>query len=434
MEQIERRSGFRPIQSRQPHDAPPRVALFNVKYSPNLGDGLLSECLEAELIRVVPGLTVRSFDLAGRTDYGAGSRSRGAALGLLQNSPRLVRQAIVRAVLGRSLRRLRPIWRRELADVDIAVTGGGNLFDDADLNFPLKISAAWDELARAGIPAAVFGVGVTDNWSSAGEVLFRRALAGTRIIAASVRDTRSAEVWNRRFGASGLQAARVVRDPGLLVSRHVPRRSGGGTAPLIGLGLTHPVTLRYHSGSSGLGERALTDWYVALVRGCRARGWRVGIFTNGSPEDEAYLNGLRSALDGAGLGAEAGGAVAFAPRFPDPTALASFISGLDLLMAHRLHANIAAYSYAVPQIGFSWDIKLKSFFDQVGRGDYLCAPETHDTEAVLALAEMALRTGIDPVRHRAVLDDAAADVADLAAVITAATRLRRCSPPIAVAP
>jgi len=44
-----------------PHSAR-RIALLNVKYSPNLGDGLLSECLEAELARtfqsIAPGTQV----------------------------------------------------------------------------------------------------------------------------------------------------------------------------------------------------------------------------------------------------------------------------------------------------------------------------------------------------------------------------------------
>ncbi len=113
-----------------------RVGVFNVKYSPNLGDGLLSECLEAELVRAIPGLSIASFDLAGRTDYGAGGRFRGAALSLLQSSPTPVRQRVASLMLGRAMQRLAPTWRERLADVDVAVTGGGNLFSDADLNFP----------------------------------------------------------------------------------------------------------------------------------------------------------------------------------------------------------------------------------------------------------------------------------------------------------
>lgn len=397
-----------------------RIGLFNVKYSPNLGDGLLSECLEAELKRVIPGLAITSFDLAGRMDYVAGGRLRGAALSVLQSSPTPVRHSLARALLGRSLNRLRPVWRSQIAGLDAAVTGGGNLFSDADLNFPLKIDAAWAELRAAGIPTAVFAVGVSDNWSETGASLFRRAFAGTRILDASVRDTRSAEIWNRRLGSSHVSPARVVHDPGLLVARHVPQVRGHRSAPRIGLGLTHPTTLRYHADDAAVSERTLTAWYVELVRGCLARGWTVDVFTNGSSEDESYLQRLRPVL----TEAAAGRGIAFVPRSRNPTELATLISGFDLLMAHRLHANIAAYSYGVPQIGFVWDAKLVSFFALVGRGEYVLAAGRDTPDTVLALAERGLRDGIDRRCHEAVVAAACADVGTLAEALQAGTGTR----------
>jgi polysaccharide pyruvyl transferase WcaK-like protein len=400
-----------------------RVGVFNVKYSPNLGDGLLSECLEAELVRAVPGLSIASFDLAGRTDYGAGGRFRGAALSLLQSSPTPVRQRVASLMLGRAMQRLAPTWRERLADVDVAVTGGGNLFSDADLNFPLKIDAACKLLREADIPVAVFAVGVSDNWTEKGEALFQRALAGARVLDASVRDARSATVWDRRLGHTGVPRARIVRDPGLLVSFHVERARRAGTAKRIGLGLTHPTTLRYHSDETAVGEAELTGWYTELVRGCLARGWEVCVFTNGSSEDEAYLRKMRPLLAPLGTG------ISFAPRFTRPAELAAYVSGLDLLMAHRLHANIAAYSYAVPQIGFTWDAKLKSFFDLVGRGDCICTAGRESPAAVLNLAERCLAEGIDPERHRRVLAAARDDVVSLASALVAGVEAGRMRVP-----
>ncbi len=245
-----------------------RVGIFNVKYSPNLGDGLLSECLEVELGRVIPGLSIESFDLAGRTNYGKSGRFRAATLRLLQSSPGPLRQSVVGTLLGRSLRQLGPTWRARLKGVDVAVTGGGNLFSDADLNFPLKIDAAWSLLREADIPVAVFAVGVSDNWSEKGAALFRRALSGTQVVDVSVRDSLSAEILERRLGYPSLPQPRIVRDPGLLVSYHVPQVRKDGRMPRIGLGLTHPTTLRYHSDEKPVSEASLAGWYSELVRGC----------------------------------------------------------------------------------------------------------------------------------------------------------------------
>ena len=396
-----------------------RVGIFNVKYSPNLGDGLLSECLERELRAANAETTVISLDLAGRMDYVRGGSNRGTIVSLLAKSPRRFRHFLVETILGRSLRlRMRPYWKSVLRDLDAVVVGGGNLFGDNDLNFPLKIHAALDETRRSGIPAAVFGVGVSDNWSPRGEDLFRRAVSGVPLVYASVREATSQSIWDRRLVPAGILPARLNHDPGLLVSRHIPQRGRNGTgSPLVGIGVTHPAVLRYHADERSLSEADLTVWFKALVGSCLSRGWRVALFTNGSPEDDAYLKVLHGAV--VDLAPE--GRVSVIPRFNRPVELASFISGLDLLMAHRLHANITAYSYRIPHVGFSWDTKLKSFFARMGRSEFVCTAGRDSPEQVAGLAERAWRSPIDAGQHDVVLADASSQVAALSAHLLSAT-------------
>jgi polysaccharide pyruvyl transferase WcaK-like protein len=388
-----------------------RVGLFNVKFSPNLGDGLLSECLEAELRIALPAVSVDTFDLAGRTEYAKGSRLRSSALAVLHHSPQSFRHVVAKTALGYKLRRgLRQRWREALPGLDAVIVGGGNLLSDTDLNFPLKLDAAMAEIRAAGVPAGVFGVGVSDNWSPRGETLFRRAFSECDLYFASVRESRSAEIWRRRLGPVGVRDARVVHDPGVLAAVHFPQAArGAGAAPLIGLGLTHPVALKYHSDERVEPSKEQEDWYVALAQSCLARGWKLAVFTNGSPEDTAYMAQLQprlSAIDPAG-------GITFVPDFRYPGELAGFIATLDLLMAHRLHANIVAYSYAIPQIGFSWDVKLKSFLDEVGRSECICDVAVDAVDLVTALAERQLNAGVESVRHCAVLAEARNDVAKL---------------------
>jgi hypothetical protein len=47
-----------------------RIVIFNVKYSSNLGDGLIALCLESAIRTALPGAAVDSQDLAGRTKFG----------------------------------------------------------------------------------------------------------------------------------------------------------------------------------------------------------------------------------------------------------------------------------------------------------------------------------------------------------------------------
>jgi len=395
-----------------------RVGLFNVKFSPNLGDGLLSECLEAELSMQLPGVTIQTLDLAGRTRYSQGHRSRASTLAALHHSPQSVRHFLVETILGRKLRSdLRVRWRAALREIDAVVVGGGNLFTDFDLNFPLKIEAAMAETRAAGVPAAVFAVGVSDNWSPRGQALFVRAMSEAGLCYAAVRDDRSAEVWRRRLGSAGVRAPEVVRDPAVLAASHFPRETRGDrTAPLIGLGIMHPIALSYHAGEGDGPARNLEDWFVALAGACLTKGWNVAAFTNGSPEDEAYLARLRPRLEAL----EPRGALAVARRCANPTAFARFVSGLDLVMAHRLHANIAAYAYEIPQIGFAWDAKLKSFVEHVGREDCLANARRDSVDAVAAMATRQLEAGVEPLRHRSVVAEARAGVAALGEAVMSA--------------
>ncbi len=400
-----------------------RIGLFNVKFSPNLGDGLLSECLEAELATRLRGVTIESLDLAGRTHYSRGRKSRASALAALHHSPQSVRQALAETIIGRKLvRDLRVRWRAALRDIDAVIVGGGNLLSDSDLNFPLKVEAAMAETRAAGVPAAVFAVGVSNNWSPRGETLFARALSAPQLYYAAVRDDRSADIWRRHLGPAGLTAPHVVHDPALLTAIHFPRRPRETRqAPLIGLGMMHPIALSYHINERGTAARDLKDWFVALAGTCLAKGWNVALFTNGSPEDEAYLARLRPRLEVLATR----GALSVARRAANPSDFAEFVSSLDLLMAYRLHANIAAYSYGIPQIGFAWDVKLKSFLEQVRRDACLADAGRDSIDAIVDLAARQLEAGVDPSRLRSAIAEARADVAKLSDATLGAVSVER---------
>ena len=392
-----------------------KILLFNVKYSANLGDGLIAECLEREIRAQMPQAEVESVDLAGRVEYRPGTAARLAVLTTMNASPLVARQAFVKLVLGARLRgALVPSWRRRLRGVDAVVLGGGNLLSDSDLNFPLKIDAALGAAREAGAPIGVFAVGVSDNWSAEGARLFSQAFGGAPLFFSSVRDFKSADVWRRRLSPLGVKPATVVCDPGLLASAHFPAAPRRETAsPVVGLGIMHPTLARYHSNERPVPTRSQREWLIQFASACLAQGWTLRLFTNGSPEDEAYLKAIAADLR-ACPGAER---IRTEPRFSTPAQLAQFVSGLDLMFAHRLHANIAAYSYGVPQIGFSWDSKLASFLDQVGRGDCLVTAGVDSVEATVGLGVRELRVGIDRAVQARTLYRAREDIGQLLSAI-----------------
>src|SRR5262245_36847379 len=126
-----------------------KLVLFNVKYSPNLGDGIIALCLEHELHRHFRTWEIQSIDLAGRTGWPTsgddGGSKRAFVLPLLGLLPFWANEMAVRTILGNELkRRLIKFYEESARESRFAVIGGGQLFQDGDLNFPLKLSAAVD--------------------------------------------------------------------------------------------------------------------------------------------------------------------------------------------------------------------------------------------------------------------------------------------------
>ena len=397
-----------------------KLVLFNVKYSPNLGDGIIALCLEHELHRHFRTWEIQSIDLAGRTSWPTsaddGGSKRAFLLPLLSRLPFWANEMAVRAVLGNELKkRLIKFYAEHARDSRFAVIGGGQLFQDADLNFPLKLSAAVDICNASNIPISVYGVGASASRSRAGLRIFRRVLSACPANLVFVRDAESAA----HLKYSGASSPEIYLDPGLLASElWVASRSSASSRPTIGLCITHPAVLRHHGEVKASG-RALLDRWAALIRRLSAEGYAVTCFTMGAGEDELYLAQLRNRLP---YEEWSGEMVAISPRCATPAELVRVLTSFDLVIAHRLHACIVAYSYRIPAIGLQWDAKMEAFFSAVGQ------PETIDldratNDAFVARVAAALANPIPIHEHREALESARAGVRALAEI----TQTHSCS-------
>ncbi|MCL4765101.1 MAG: polysaccharide pyruvyl transferase family protein [Hyphomicrobiaceae bacterium] len=396
-----------------------RVCIFNLKYSPNLGDGAIAECLEHAL-RERGVHRALSIDLAGRQERprSSGGRRRAFLLGLLQRIPGWLGDAGVALVLGwRVRRRLRPFWRAKLQAADVVIFGGGQLIQDADLNFPIKLAAAADECRRRGLPVALFAVGAAPLRRRRGRHLFRRLVGSDRLAYAAVRDESSRLVL-RELGCD----AAVCRDPALLAASlwPMPARAGNGR-PRVGLGITHPAVLAHHSSrrethSVEVAARRYADVALRLA----ASGLEVVCFTNGAAEDELLLAAVGRRLGPSG---GAGATIRLAARQERPQALARLIADCDAIVAHRLHAAILAFAYRVPMIGLRWDDKLASFLASVGMADRLVSFDDATAGNIERLVARALSEGIAAEAHARVVAETEAGIDGLLAALAGAVRV-----------
>jgi hypothetical protein len=392
------------------------VAIFNVKFSPNFGDGLLAICLERALEAAAPILRANSIDLAGRCAFAKGNAYRGLIMSLMEVMPSPLRRIAARIALEFLAGwRFKPFYRKALGHCKVVVIGGGNLFADADLNFPIKVAGALTEATRRALPVAVYGVGVTSNWSRTGHRLFSESLRKANLVDASARDERSRRAWNDLLCPNGIRDAGLAFDPGLLARKYFepnPRPAGGGLT--VALGITDPRAIRYHGGPSDVANY-LADWYGNIAAALASAGYEVVLFTNGSTEDKAYLG-----RHGEAWRARMPDRIGICADFDDPAGMVGFLAASNLVIAHRMHACIAAYSFAIPTIGLRWDIKLDSFFRLTGRLRYIIDPADVDPCSLVELAREALAEGVDPMLHQDLLDRCQADVARLADVLVEA--------------
>lgn len=394
-----------------------KIVIFNVKYSENLGDGILAQCLETALAQGGETLEVTTIDLAGRMAFGTGGGGRRRLLlKVLQALPPYVRRLVVRQALAPKLRRLQVDWQRQIDAADAVVIGGGNLFQDDDLNFPLKVGAALDCVKRSGKPLAVYAVGASRDWSAQARQLFG-AIKHSQLVHVSVRDTIASRNWLGHF-PTGPQA-RILPDPGLLVGEIIDGRAAeplkGGDLP-IGICVTDPLILQRHSSHRAQGiPFSRADDYRQLLALMLDAGYRICLFTNGAQEDQAFARRLLS--ESALADRIDSGDLYLAARPKTPEELIRIIASTQVILAHRLHACIAAYSLGVPQVGLGWDAKVAGFFQSVGRSDYFAGDADISAHQIAGLLEEAARRGIDPATHAAVLNQAREGVAQLRACL-----------------
>ena len=398
-----------------------KIVLVNARYSANLGDGVVAECLEFGLRQRLPKVTILNCDLNGRKSLGDGPAIlRTLARNILPITPDAVKKSVYTKLFVAMVRsRLLPHYDRSVNGANLAIVGGGHLLTDADLNFPVKLAAAASIIRDRDVPIAIHAVGVGGDWSAEGAELFDEAFAGSDIFWASVRDELSKTRWRRHFRSVDVPSPRVCMDPSMLAAKvfapdeqiAAPRRN----RPLIGLCVTDPSNLLSRPDSAGA-KHMLPD--VAFYRGCidalAADECDILLFTNGASEDEAYL---RKCASHPYISKFSDNQVQIAGQSKTPAELVATIRRCDAIAAHRLHACIIAYAFKIPHVGLSMNAKLDALFEMVGRRDFLIAPNNVAPASLTAAVRRAFETPISENAHSLIVNRVERDFDDLAAEV-----------------
>lgn len=401
-----------------------RVRLLNVKYSPNVGDGLLVECLEYHLRSVVGVQSVISVDLAGRTEFGQGRAKREAMMWVLESLPCALRPSFARLGLYAKLKlSLRAHFRRELVKADVVIIGGGNLLSDHDLNFPMKLSAAMSEAAQQGASLAIYGCGVSRGWSDTGIKMFCAALRKNKPVYVALRDRASKIAWDSMFSeAAGLKAL-VVNDPGVLASTvyRFEQMQESRSQKTVGLGIMSTAAINYHGFKSPL-PNELIRWYLDLINLLVIRDFNVLLFTNGSPEDKKFAAtvwkslGLNSAEERVSI-----------EDVSTPADLARVVNRTDVVTAFRMHALVTAYSFEKPIAAMKWDPKVEAFLESVAIENSVVDANVSTAQYAADMIAGKFSVGADHVAVKRKIEEADQEIAAMIAAISLVQTARHYS-------
>lgn len=320
-----------------------------VPFSENLGDAAINACLK-EII-TLNGISCDSLDISGRLMVPTQSRNNFRHFIALPSYLRKI------AVVTRALIQHARSYRTHSAQInkaDAIIIGGGQLFLDFELNFPLKLYLLSRIVKKHKKPTAIISVGASEKFSFIGKKLVNSALKNFAPRLITARDTQSQVNFNNNFYSN--KKVHLSPDPAIFISSLFPR-DNRIKANDVSICITDPA---------GLGQnkrRAIEtiDFFVNLTDTLLKNGHSVNLFTNGAPEDECIKELVRRRV---------ASSVSSSPRPQNIHDLINIIALSKFIVAHRLHANIIAHSYSVPSIGLGWDSKVESFFGVSNRQDF----------------------------------------------------------------
>ncbi len=357
------------------------ITIFNVKYSNNVGDGIVAETTEYLLDSLTHGNSISTVDLGGRINYGdagikAPSVLKNIASKVLRNLPEAMANSLRHRMTYSLLQRdALPRWKAAIKKADRVVIGGGHLISDAELYFPIRLHAIVSLAMELQKPVYLHAVGVSNPayFSPQGRKLFSAIFNNNPYLQyVSVRDELSRKHWCSIFGGD----VTVVPDPG-----NFTRETYGGFAReadaegVVGIGvMASGLVVNDTPGKHTKVVLSVAD-YIELGKKLAALGFTPLYFTNGSPEDEAVLASIKQHINVSLIN------VMFAERPMVPEDLVKTILRCEKIVAYRLHACIVATSLGVPVIGLAWDKKLSSYFESIGAADRVCVNFNADVVA-----------------------------------------------------
>ena len=361
-----------------------KITIFGEKYSDNLGDGVISDCLVYAFASIDTSFIVSAHDLSMREGFSFSHSVRSdvnsSSLSILiRRFKKLIGWELVRS------KEFKTMYCEVIKSSDIVLIGGGQIFLDNELNFPVKIRALSKILNTFGISHAFVCCGVSGRMSFIGATIFKKVLTNRHVKSLIVRDLLSLK---NAKNILEYETPVFLIDPAIITSNVYSVRGsvGESTVKKIGMNIMDFETLSKCFGYR-VEKDAFYDIWVDLVHRFVEDGFTVVLHTNGASEDNYALSTVRKRIG------QLSNVITMIPKSPKD--LADIIASVNVLIAYRLHANIMAFSLGIPSVGVVWDEKVSEFSAISGRQDFYIREKEMNVNIFYEYAHRALLAGVD---------------------------------------
>lgn len=328
-----------------------RVLMAGLMQSTNLGDGVISDCVEYLINKAAQENKIKKVRITAR-DIRKDKSS--AKLAAVRNS-------------------------------DLMIIPGGGMIKYQVENLPYHMERVMSRAEHYGIPVMFNAVGV-EGYDSENEgcQLLLDMLSRYCVKRITTRDF--ADYLNENYLKGDIKATRVA-DPAVWTTEayNISRNENSDT---VGLGVARAGLFEDY-GTSYSKEDLLSLW-SGIIEKLEKNNIKWKLFTNGFRKDEDFLRELAEYIGRADELEEIS-----VPTPVTPRELAENISQFKGIIACRMHANIIAYSLDIPCVGLVWNDKLKFFGESIGCSKQFITCDKFSADCITDVFFEALEKGFD---------------------------------------
>lgn len=367
-----------------------KVLIIGEIYSENLGDGAIAEA-NKYLLEQYCGSETRFLDISNRYEFASCEirKNESSSISIVKYIKKInkvfMRNSIYSSFIFltilqfRERKKLLDNLKRNIVDVDLAIIGGGQLLMDNHLSFPVRLYTITKFLDYKSIPFVFSSIGVSDNWSIIGKKIVSKIFRNPSLRRVSVRDHLSKRYLNNIFSQKEVA---ISVDSAIFVDESF-KITKKNESNLFGLGITNVASLAFgNNHNQDYSKMNVVDMWIDVIKFCETQGYEVELFTNGSKEDFEFSNQIANEYK-----SRFNTSIRIAERPLTPFDLVNTVSKYKLIVAHRLHSNIIAYSLKIPSIGLGWDPKVESFGSIINRERFFLKAKDVCSDKIIKLLE-----------------------------------------------